>query len=96
MELKLDLVIEGCNDACSESTGEERTSKDYEDPCSAQCKKRSRSSEEACSKQSPCQVSLVKCPQLFFPSMNSESGMLDMGIRTPKFGYDLYYRSVRN
>ncbi|KAK8281334.1 hypothetical protein V6Z11_D09G234200 [Gossypium hirsutum] len=55
LELKLDLVIEGCNDACPESTGEERTSKDYEDPCWAQCKKRSRSSEEASSKQNPCQ-----------------------------------------
>ncbi|MFQ6632394.1 hypothetical protein Gotur_008828 [Gossypium turneri] len=82
LELKLDLVIEGCNDACPESTGEERTSKDYEDPCWAQCKKRSRSSEEASSKQNPCQASLIKCPQLFFPSMNSEPGMLDMGIRT--------------
>ncbi|KAH1089523.1 hypothetical protein J1N35_016780 [Gossypium stocksii] len=55
LELKLDLVIEGCNDACPESTGEERTFKDYEDPCWAQCKKRSRSSEEPCSKQNPCQ-----------------------------------------
>ncbi|KAG8484407.1 hypothetical protein CXB51_023733 [Gossypium anomalum] len=55
LELKLDLVIEGCNDACPERTGEERASKDYEDACWAQCKKRSRSLEEACSKQNPCQ-----------------------------------------
>ncbi|XP_017975638.1 PREDICTED: uncharacterized protein LOC18602556 isoform X1 [Theobroma cacao] len=55
LELKIDLIIEGCNDVCLRSASQGRTSHDYEDQCSTHYIKRNRLSEEALSTQNPCQ-----------------------------------------
>ncbi|XP_022722459.1 uncharacterized protein LOC111279711 [Durio zibethinus] len=55
LELKIDLIIEGCNEAYLESASQGRTPHDYEDQCSTPYIKRNRLSEEALSKQNPCQ-----------------------------------------
>ncbi|XVF65441.1 hypothetical protein PTKIN_Ptkin09bG0249400 [Pterospermum kingtungense] len=54
LELKIDLIIEGCNDLCRESARQESTPHDYEDQFSSSYIKRNMS-EEALSKQNPCQ-----------------------------------------
>ncbi|XVF37842.1 hypothetical protein REPUB_Repub20aG0045900 [Reevesia pubescens] len=59
LELKIDSIIEGCNDACLKSSRQWRTSLDYEDQC--QYINRNRLSEEAFSKQNPCQELDVIC-----------------------------------
>ncbi|GMI96075.1 hypothetical protein HRI_003276800 [Hibiscus trionum] len=53
LELKIDLIIEGCNDASREN--QVWASQGYEGPCSTQCKKRNRSPEETFSNANPCQ-----------------------------------------
>ncbi|XP_039050897.1 uncharacterized protein LOC120192131 [Hibiscus syriacus] len=54
LELKIELIIEGYNDASRENQG--LASQGHEGLGSSQCKKRNRSSEEACSKANPCQL----------------------------------------
>ncbi|KAK9009680.1 hypothetical protein V6N11_036209 [Hibiscus sabdariffa] len=56
LELKIDLIIEGCNDAVREN--QLWASQGYEDQDLTRCKKRNRFLEETYSKADPCQASL--------------------------------------
>lgn len=56
LELKINLIIEGCSDVYLKAASQGGSpSHDYEDKCSTSCIKGNRSSEEALSKQNPCQ-----------------------------------------
>ena len=59
LALKIESVIEGCNDVCLRSISQERTKQQLEDQLSPQTFKRKRLSEAVLSMQYPCQASFI-------------------------------------
>lgn len=57
--LKLESIVEGCNDVCLRSITQERTYQQLEDQHSSQNFKRKRLSEAVLSIQNPCQASFI-------------------------------------
>lgn len=59
MVLKIESIVEGCNDVCLRSITQERTYQQLEDQHSPQNFKRKRLSEAVLSIQNPCQASFI-------------------------------------
>ena len=59
LALKIESIIEGCNDVCLRSITQERTCQQLDDQCLPQNFKRKRFSEAVFSMQNPCQASFI-------------------------------------
>ncbi|KAH7521312.1 hypothetical protein FEM48_Zijuj07G0019700 [Ziziphus jujuba var. spinosa] len=65
LALKIDSIIEGCNDVCLRSSAQDRIYQ-LEDQFSARCIKKKRLSEAILNKRSPCQAIGILCILLYY------------------------------
>lgn len=73
LELKIDSIIEGCNDICVRNQG--RIYRHLEDQSSPPCFKRKRLTEAVLTMQSPCQARHVSM-NYWFSMSNAKSAAL--------------------
>jgi hypothetical protein len=90
--LKMESIVEGCNDVCPRSITQERTYQQLEDQHSPQNFKRKRLSEAVLSIQNPCQakfyhwilIQAFKC--IILNHLRSSTGHLDFFIMQNQHG----------
>ncbi|KAK8510331.1 hypothetical protein V6N12_011702 [Hibiscus sabdariffa] len=78
LDLKMDLIIEGCNDVYFKSASQGRTIHDYEGQCSNSNIERNKLSDEAIGKQNPCQELDHICKEKNWPLPTYQVYSLDV------------------
>ncbi|KAK8578525.1 hypothetical protein V6N13_100361 [Hibiscus sabdariffa] len=81
LDLKMDLIIEGCNDVYFKSASQGRTIHDYEGQCSNSNIERNKLSDEAIGKQNPCQELDHICKEKNWPLPTYQVYSLDGGYQ---------------